>query len=108
MDDRTAAQPLTGARQPTQPRADHHRAIGGPVDALRGGRDPHPKGRAFAKAARAWRRQQGHLDPRLGADQIHRIGDGLPDEGEVPFACLPPEESITKRLPLLAPCLGPQ
>ena len=36
------------------------------------------------------------------------IGDGLPDAGEVPFACLPPEESITKRLPLLAPCLGPQ
>jgi hypothetical protein len=37
------------------------------------------------------------------------IGDGLPDAGEVPFVCFPPERSTTKRLPLLAPCapVGP-
>jgi len=29
-------------------------------------------------------------------------GDGLPDEGEVPFVCFPPEKSTTKRLPMLA------
>lgn len=36
------------------------------------------------------------------------IGDGLPDEGEVPFICFPPERSTMKRLPLLASCFGPQ
>ena len=37
------------------------------------------------------------------------IGDGLPDEGEVPFVCFPPEEAITRRLPTMAPCtpVGP-
>jgi hypothetical protein len=37
------------------------------------------------------------------------VGDGLPDEGEVPSVCFPPTGSITKRLPLLAPCtpVGP-
>jgi hypothetical protein len=34
------------------------------------------------------------------------IGDGLPDAGEMPFLCFPPERASTKRLPLLAPC-GP-
>ena len=36
------------------------------------------------------------------------IGDGLPDAGEAPFLCFPPEASVTKRLPLMAPCAGPQ
>jgi hypothetical protein len=34
------------------------------------------------------------------------IGDGLPDEGEVPFVCFPPERSTSKRLPLIAPCMA--
>ena len=35
------------------------------------------------------------------------IGDGLPDAGEVPFVCFPPSKSITKRLPLMEPCMPP-
>ncbi|MHC1765342.1 MAG: hypothetical protein AB9869_13745 [Verrucomicrobiia bacterium] len=36
------------------------------------------------------------------------FGDGLPDEGEVPFVCFPPTGAITKRLPLSQPCMPAQ